>query len=116
MRSMQDINLAEFEPAEEGPSRLSRIRRTLSTAVGACIALALLVATGMWFYRLGVRDAENVPIISAAVQPAKVRPEDPGGAVAPYQDITSYRVADSNPAQATTAIIERATRSVRFSG
>jgi hypothetical protein len=102
---MQDINLAEFEPAEEGPSRFSRIRRTLSTAVGACIALALLVATGMWFYRLGVRDAENVPIIRAAVQPAKIRPEDPGGVVAPYQDITSYRVADSNPAQATTAII-----------
>jgi hypothetical protein len=102
---MQEINLAEFEPADDGVSRFSRVRRTVSTALGACIALALLVAMGMWFYRLGVRDAENVPIIRAAVQPAKVRPEDPGGAVAPYQDITSYRVADSNPAQATTAII-----------
>jgi hypothetical protein len=102
---MQEINLAEFDPADDGPSRLSRIRRTVSTAIGACIALALLVAMGMWFYRLGVRDAENVPIIRAAAAPAKIRPEDPGGAVAPYQDVASYRVAESKPAQATAVVI-----------
>ena len=103
---MQDIDLADYELADDhGPSRLSRARRALSTVIGACVALALLMTMGTWFYRLGVRDAENVPIIRAAAEPAKIRPEDPGGAVAPHQDITSYRVAESSPAQATAAVV-----------
>src|SRR5690606_21757197 len=89
----------------DGPSRLSRVRRVLSTAIGACMAVALLLAMGTWFYRLGVRDAENVPIIRAAAEPAKIRPEDPGGTVAPHQDISSYRVAESSGAQATAVVI-----------
>src|SRR5690606_1652180 len=106
MRPMQDTDLAEFELADDSmPSRLSRARRVISTVIGACVALALLMAMGTWFYRLGVRDAENVPIIRAAAEPAKIRPEDPGGAVAPHQDITSYRVAESSPAQATAAVV-----------
>jgi SPOR domain len=39
-----------------------------------------------------------VPIIRASAEPTKTRPEEPGGAVTPYQDITSYRVAESKPA------------------
>ncbi len=100
-----DLSLDEFEPFEDEPSRLSRIRRGLSTAIGACVAVALLVGLGVWFYRLGARDAENVPIIRASTEPAKTRPDDPGGAVAPHQDITSYSVAESKPAQATAAVI-----------
>jgi SPOR domain len=54
-----------------------------------------LLALGVWFYRLGARDAESVPIIRASAEPTKTRPEEPGGVVTPYQDITSYRVAES---------------------
>lgn len=105
MRSTQEF-YDEFEPPEgDEPSRLARVRRALSTAIGALVALSLLLALGVWFYRLGVRDAENVPIIRASAEPAKIRPEDPGGAVAPHQEITSYRVAESQPAQASAAVI-----------
>lgn len=104
MRS-RELSFDEYEPLDDEPSRFASIRRGLSTAVGALVALSLLMALGVWFYRLGVRDAENVPIIRASAEPAKVRPDDPGGAVAPHQEITSYRVAESEPAQATAAVI-----------
>jgi hypothetical protein len=89
----------------EAPSRFSRVKSVVSTAIGALVAMALLMALGIWFYRLGVRDAQNVPIIRAAAEPAKSRPEDPGGVVTPHQDVESYEVASSEPAQAGAAYI-----------
>lgn len=103
--AMQTNSYDEYDPAEDEPSRYSRIRGAVSTAIGALVAMALLLTLGVWFYRLGVRDAQSVPIIRAAVEPAKTRPEDPGGAVAPHQDVTSYGVADSEGVQASAAVI-----------
>jgi len=94
------------EPAEAPPSRMTRIKGAASTAIGALAALGLLLALGVWFYRLGVRDAQNVPIIRAATEPAKIRPAKPGGKMAPHQDIESYEVAsDTPPANAAAAVI-----------
>ena len=86
-------------------SRFARVRSAISTAIGALAALALLLALGVWFYRLGVRDAQNVPIIRASTEPAKTRPDDPGGVIAPHQDVSSYEAASGEPAQAAAAII-----------
>ena len=102
---MQDYDYDEYDPVDEAPSRFSRVKGAVSTAIGALVAMALLLTLGIWFYRLGVRDAQNVPIIRAAVEPAKTRPEDPGGMVAPHQDVTSYGVADSQGVQASVAVI-----------
>lgn len=102
---MQDYDYDEYDPVDETPSRFSRVKGAVSTAIGALVAMALLMTLGIWFYRLGVRDAQNVPIIRAAVEPAKTRPEDPGGMVAPHQDVTSYGVADSQGVQAGVAVI-----------
>ncbi|MEL6999321.1 MAG: SPOR domain-containing protein [Pseudomonadota bacterium] len=102
---MQTGEFDEFDPSELEPSRFSRIRSAISTAIGALVAMALLLTLGVWFYRLGVRDAQNVPIIRAAIEPAKTRPDDPGGMVAPHQDVSSYGVADSAGVQASAAVI-----------
>ncbi|MEM7211553.1 MAG: SPOR domain-containing protein [Pseudomonadota bacterium] len=102
---MQENAYDEYDEADEEPSRFSRIKSAVSTAIGALVAMALLLTLGVWFYRLGVRDAQNVPIIRAAVDPAKTRPEDPGGLVAPHQDVSSYGVADSEGVQASAAVI-----------
>lgn len=93
---MQESQSAEFE----GVSRAARARQTLSTAAGTVVALGLVGVTAAWFYQLGARDVTDVPIIQAKVTPAKVRPADPGGAVAPYQNISSYSVADDAPVPA----------------
>lgn len=102
---MQDYDYDGYDSVDEGPSRFSRVKSAISTAIGALIAMALLLTLGVWFYRLGVRDAQNVPIIRAAAEPAKTRPEDPGGMVAPHQDVSSYGVADSQGVQAGAAVI-----------
>lgn len=102
---MQESTIEENETAVEEPSRSVSIKGVLSTVVGAVVALALLLTLGVWFYRLGVRDAQNVPIIRAALDPVKVRPEDPGGTETPHQDITSYQVAESEPIQSASAVI-----------
>ena len=102
---MQENDYDQYDPADDEPSRFSRVKSAVSTAIGALVAMALLLTLGVWFYRLGVRDAQNVPIIRAAVDPAKTRPEDPGGLVAPHQDVSSYGVADSQGVQASAAVI-----------
>lgn len=105
MRPIRDYSPDDYDAVEGGPTRLARLRRALSTAIGAAVALALLVALGTWFYRLGARDAENVPIIRASAEPTKTRPEEPGGAVTPYQEITSYGIAADGEATPTAAVI-----------
>ena len=103
--AMTELTQDEFDAPEKGASRFANFKGVLSTALGAFVALALLLTLGVWFYRLGVRDAQNIPIIRAALEPAKVRPDDPGGAVTPHQEITSYEVAESEPASSVAAVI-----------
>ena len=105
MRPIRDYPRDDYDAVAGGPSRLARLRRALSTAIGAAVAVAVLVTLGVWFYRLGARDAENVPIIRASAEPTKTRPDEPGGAVTPYQEITSYEIAGSGPASTTAVVI-----------
>ncbi len=95
MRPIRDYPPDDYDAVLDGPSRLTRLRRAVSTAIGAAVAVAVLLALGVWFYRLGAREPDSVPIIRASAEPTKTRPEEPGGVVTPYQDITSYRVAES---------------------
>lgn len=102
---MTELTHDEVDAPQDGASRFSNFKGAASTALGAFVALALLLTLGVWFYRLGVRDAQNIPIIRAALEPAKVRPDDPGGAVTPHQEITSYEVAESEPSSSVAAVI-----------
>lgn len=82
-------------PAGQG-TWLQRARYRMATLVGAALATAVMVALGMWFYHLGVRDAQSVPVIKAEASPVKERPEDRGGEVTPYQDVRSYNLASAS--------------------
>lgn len=86
-----------FAGDDDAPGRLARIRRRLSVWAGAALALALIVGLGLWGYRLSQRDASAVPVIQAALSPAKVQPDDPGGAEIAFQDITAYRAGSADP-------------------
>lgn len=85
-------------------ARMRSIGQTISTWIGAVIAMILLLGLGTWFYNLGVRDAQQVPIIRASTDPVKTRPTDKGGEVTPHQDIASYDAgaAEEAPAPETT--------------
>ncbi|MFN3261831.1 MAG: SPOR domain-containing protein [Pikeienuella sp.] len=70
------------------------------TAVGAGLSLVILVGVVTWAYRLGVRDATDIPVIRAEAGLTRVRPEDPGGQVAPHQERAVFEaVTGSAPVQ-----------------
>ncbi|MFK7943669.1 MAG: SPOR domain-containing protein [Paracoccaceae bacterium] len=102
---MHDEAYEDANGAGQPASIFARAKSIVSTAIGAIVAMSLLMTLGIWFYRLGVRDAQNVPIIRAAADPAKERPEDPGGTKAPHQNIESYEVAIDRPASAAAVVI-----------
>ena len=81
---MADRDFAEYGvPAAHGPGRAQR----LVQMAGAASSVALVVALGLWGYRLAVRDIAGVPVIRALEGPARVAPEDPGGAIADHQGL-----------------------------
>lgn len=66
---------------------------------GAAVFLGLVAALGLWSWRLGTRDAGEVPIIRAMEGPARVEPADPGGARAAHQGLEVNAVLAGKPAQ-----------------
>jgi hypothetical protein len=93
---MRDEYEDEYYATEEEaqPSWLSRVGARASKWIGATLALVLIGGLVVWAYGLGKRDATAIPVIRAALEPAKVQPDDPGGAVIAHQDITSYNAGD----------------------
>ncbi len=104
---MRDEFEDDYYVAEDSPrqSWRGRFAELMSTWLGAALALVVIGGLVVWGYRLGQRDASAVPVIRAAIYPAKIQPDDPGGAEIAYQDITSYNAGDgeSAPAQITFA-------------
>ncbi len=104
---MRDEFEDDYYVAEDQPRQGWRGRFTerVSTWLGAALALAVIGGLVFWAYQLGQRDASAVPVIRAALEPAKTQPDDPGGADIAHQDITSYTAGDgeSAPPQITFA-------------
>ena len=90
-----DYYVAEDEPRQGWRGRFAE---RMSTVLGALLALVVIGGLVYWGYRLGQRDASAVPVIRAALDPAKVRPDDSGGAEIAHQDITSYGAGESEGA------------------
>jgi len=97
-----DYYVAEGEPRQGWRARFAE---RASTWLGAALALAVIGGLVFWGYRLGQRDASAVPVIRAALEPAKTQPGDPGGAEIANSGITSYGAGDgeSAPDQITFA-------------
>jgi SPOR domain len=104
---MRDEFEDEYYTAEEDTRQdwRGRLTERLSTWFGAGLAILLIGGLVFWGYSLGQRDATAVPIIRAALGPAKMQPDDPGGAVIAHQNISSYSADDAKvePSQITIA-------------
>jgi len=68
-------------------------RASLSIWIGAAVALVLIAGLVFWSWQLATRAPGEVPLIRAAVSPAKERPSDPGGADTPHQDKRAFDAA-----------------------
>jgi cell division protein FtsN len=82
----------------------ARLVRVASVWGGALLAVALIVGVALWGYGLTQRDASAVPVIRAALTPAKVQPQDPGGAKIAYRDITAYHAGAAGTASPTDIV------------
>ncbi len=89
---MRDDDYDDYHAAADGapsPWR-ARFMARLSVGAGALLAVGIVAGASLWVYRLVGRDVTAIPVIHAALAPAKVQPDDPGGAVTAHQDMTSY--------------------------
>jgi hypothetical protein len=93
-------DLDDDHGAEEGAFAGWRARLTRAVSVwgGAALAVAVITGVALWGWNLAGRDASEVPVIRAALSPAKVQPDDPGGAEIAYQDISAYRAGSGTAA------------------
>jgi len=92
---MRDESYLDYDvDASDAPSaRPSR----WAAAIGAVASVALLAGVVAWSYRLGVRDANDVPVIRAVAGPTKVQPEDAGGAQFAHQGRAVYDLMAGGP-------------------
>lgn len=84
----------DYAAADDGRLIPGRARRL----AGAVVFLALIGSMGLWAYRLGTRDAAEVPIIRAMEGPSRVQPADPGGLRAAHQGLEVNTVLAGKPA------------------
>lgn len=54
---------------------------------GAAVSLALVAAIVVWAYKLGIRDARDIPVLKALDSPVRVRPDNPGGTEIAHQGL-----------------------------
>lgn len=78
------------EPDEEGRPQFG----PLLTWFGAAASIALIVGVSVWTYKLGQRDAMDVPIIAAMEGPARIAPDTPGGAQMAHQGLSVNAVLE----------------------
>lgn len=92
---MTQLYGGEYDFAASDDARLipGRARRL----AGAAVFLVMVGAMGLWAYRLGTRDAAEVPIIRAMEGPARVQPADPGGLQAAHQGLEVNQVLAGRP-------------------
>lgn len=101
---MRDLYSDDYESiAGNAEPRLipDRARRI----AGAVVFVGLVAAMGLWSWRLGTRDATEVPIVRAMAGPTRVLPASPGGAVTANQglEVNGVLAGVKAPAPRTTA-------------
>jgi len=69
---------------------------------GAAVFVGLVVGLGLWSWRLGTRDAAEVPVIRAMEGSSRVEPADPGGIRAAHQGLEVNGVLAGKPASLAT--------------
>ncbi|MEM8839110.1 MAG: SPOR domain-containing protein [Pseudomonadota bacterium] len=91
-----------LEPEDSGQAGKAK---TLFMAAAA--SLLLLAGVGAYFLFIPASD-DGVVVVAASDDPAKVRPEDPGGKLIPNQDNPAYQTlnGDQNGSEASTLVEE----------
>ena len=96
---MRDLYSDDYESGA-GDGAPSLLPEGVRRVAGAVVFVGLVAAMGVWAWRLGTRDAGEVPIIRAMAGPTRVAPEEPGGLRAAHQGLEVNAVLAGQPAPA----------------
>ncbi|WP_181164510.1 SPOR domain-containing protein [Amaricoccus solimangrovi] len=101
---MRDLLSDEYESVAGHPAEGQLVPVSLRRIGGAALFLGVIGVMGLWSYRLGTRDANEVPVIRALEGPARIAPEDPGGLTAAHQglEVNSVLAGSEPPAPGAT--------------
>jgi len=88
--------LAEYNAAQDGPLAKARLAVWVG---GGVVSLALIAVTGVWGYKLVLREVMGLPVVVAESGPMRVAPADPEGEVVPQQGLAVNAI----PAAGTAA-------------
>lgn len=100
---MRDLYGDEYDSvAGDGDDRL--IPQSLQRLASALVFVGLVALMGLWAYRLGTRDAAEVPVIRAMQGPARVAPDDPGGLQTAHKGLEVNAVLGGAPEPAARAV------------
>lgn len=95
--SDEDAPLVAGERAvavDDAPQEDERQFGPIVSWFGAAAAVALIAGISVWTYKLGQRDAMDVPIIAALEGPARIAPENPGGTQVAHQGLSVNNVLE----------------------
>ena len=108
---MQDV-FYDDAGSDDSPGGIGQRFAQILGWAGAALSLLLVASIIIWAYRLGVRDARDIPVIRALDIPARVQPADPGGTVEPHQGLEVNEILAGSeaqtPADSTLAPVEPA--------
>ena len=93
---MRELYSDDYESvAGDGATRL--LPEGARRIAGALVFICLVGAMGVWAWRLGTRDAAEVPVIKAMAGPTRVEPEEPGGITTAHQGLEVNAVLAGQP-------------------
>jgi len=75
------------------------------TGLGAVASIALIVGVSIWTYKLGQRDAREVPVVAALEGPARVAPDDAGGLQVAHQGHSVNTVLEGRGVEAVASAV-----------
>jgi len=100
---MRELYSDDYESvAGDGATRF--LPEGIRRIAGAAVFVGLIAAMGVWAWRLGTRDATEVPIIKAMEGPSRIAPEEPGGLQAAHQGLAVNAVLAGQPAPRAEAV------------
>jgi hypothetical protein len=92
---MQETYYDDYTEPEDPPTGTG-VLATLFKWTAAVASVALICGVGYWTYKLGQRDAAEVPVIKAMASPMRTQPEDPGGRKTDHQGLSVNEVLAGN--------------------
>ncbi|HVG49702.1 MAG TPA: SPOR domain-containing protein [Rubellimicrobium sp.] len=88
--------LADYNAAQDSPLAKARLAVWVG---GGVVSLALIAVTGVWGYKLVLREVMGLPVVVAEPGPMRLAPADPEGEVVPQQGLAVNAI----PAAGTAA-------------